>query len=97
MYLQIALSLAGLAELCRAAAYEVPAHVFHVRRVPRGRSHTRHEENDLKQAGSVADPLWYKDAIIYELHVRAFIDSNDDGIGDFPGLMQKLDYLRTWA
>ncbi|MGA8156214.1 MAG: maltose alpha-D-glucosyltransferase [Rhodoplanes sp.] len=40
------------------------------------------------------DPLWYKDAIIYELHVRAFCDSNGDGIGDFRGLMQKLDYLQ---
>jgi maltose alpha-D-glucosyltransferase/alpha-amylase len=40
------------------------------------------------------DPLWYKDAIIYELHVRAFFDSNDDGIGDFAGLTQKLDYLQ---
>jgi maltose alpha-D-glucosyltransferase/alpha-amylase len=40
-----------------------------------------------------ADPLWYKDAIIYELHVRAFYDSNSDGIGDFPGLTEKLDYL----
>src|SRR6186713_783952 len=40
------------------------------------------------------DPLWYKDAIIYELHVRAFFDSNDDGIGDFAGLTQKLDYLK---
>jgi maltose alpha-D-glucosyltransferase/alpha-amylase len=40
------------------------------------------------------DPLWYKDAIIYELHVRAFKDSNGDGIGDFPGLIEKLDYLR---
>ena len=40
------------------------------------------------------DPLWYKDAIIYELHVRAFFDSNNDGIGDFPGLTQKLDYLQ---
>ncbi|MBT1696831.1 maltose alpha-D-glucosyltransferase [Fulvivirgaceae bacterium PWU4] len=39
------------------------------------------------------DPLWFKDAIIYELHVRAFFDSNNDGIGDFPGLIQKLDYL----
>jgi len=38
-------------------------------------------------------PLWYKDAIIYELHVRAFHDSNGDGIGDFVGLTQKLDYL----
>ena len=39
------------------------------------------------------DPLWYKDAIIYELHVRAFYDSNGDGIGDFAGLTEKLDYL----
>jgi maltose alpha-D-glucosyltransferase/alpha-amylase len=39
------------------------------------------------------DPLWYKDAIIYETHVKAFFDSNGDGIGDFPGLLQKLDYL----
>jgi maltose alpha-D-glucosyltransferase/alpha-amylase len=38
--------------------------------------------------------LWYKDAIIYQLHVRTFYDSNSDGIGDFPGLMQKLDYLQ---
>jgi len=44
--------------------------------------------------GSAADPLWYKDAIIYELHVRAFKDSNADGIGDFPGLIQKMDYLQ---
>jgi maltose alpha-D-glucosyltransferase / alpha-amylase len=41
-----------------------------------------------------SDPLWYKDAIIYELHVRAFYDSNGDGIGDFQGLIQKLPYLR---
>ena len=39
------------------------------------------------------DPEWYKDAVIYELHVRAFADSNADGIGDFAGLLQKLDYL----
>jgi maltose alpha-D-glucosyltransferase/alpha-amylase len=43
---------------------------------------------------SAADPLWYKDAIIYEVHVRAFFDSNGDGIGDFAGLIQKLDYVR---
>ena len=36
---------------------------------------------------------WYKDAIIYELHIKAFKDSNDDGIGDFRGLIDKLDYL----
>ena len=37
---------------------------------------------------------WYKDAIIYELHIKAFFDSNGDGMGDFAGLMQKLDYLQ---
>ena len=37
---------------------------------------------------------WYKDAIIYELHIKAFCDSNGDGIGDFGGLLQKLDYLQ---
>ncbi|HZJ60686.1 MAG TPA: maltose alpha-D-glucosyltransferase, partial [Chitinophagaceae bacterium] len=36
---------------------------------------------------------WYKDAVIYELHIKAFYDSNEDGIGDFTGLMEKLDYL----
>jgi maltose alpha-D-glucosyltransferase / alpha-amylase len=40
------------------------------------------------------EAVWYKDAIIYQLHVRTFCDSNSDGIGDFPGLMQKLDYLQ---
>ncbi len=39
------------------------------------------------------DPLWYKDAIVYELHVRAFADSDEDGIGDFGGLISRLDYL----
>ncbi len=39
-------------------------------------------------------PLWYKDAIIYELHVKAFFDSNQNGYGDFQGLTQKLDYLQ---
>src|SRR5512145_1398969 len=40
------------------------------------------------------DPLWYKDAVIYQLHVRSFHDSDGDGIGDFAGLTQKLDYLQ---
>ncbi len=39
------------------------------------------------------DAEWYKDAVIYELHVRAFADSNGDGIGDFAGLVERLDYL----
>jgi maltose alpha-D-glucosyltransferase/alpha-amylase len=42
----------------------------------------------------MADDLWYKDAIIYQAHVRAFFDSNDDGIGDFQGLTRKLGYLQ---
>jgi maltose alpha-D-glucosyltransferase/alpha-amylase len=40
------------------------------------------------------DPFWYKDAIIYELHVKTFHDSDGDGIGDFRGLIDKLDYLQ---
>jgi maltose alpha-D-glucosyltransferase/alpha-amylase len=40
------------------------------------------------------DSLWYKDAVIYQLHVRTFCDSNADGVGDFAGLTQRLDYLR---
>src|ERR1700739_2108653 len=51
-------------------------------------------ETALKRTGSTTDPLWFKDAIIYELHVRALMDSNNDGIGDFQGLIQKLDYLQ---
>jgi maltose alpha-D-glucosyltransferase/alpha-amylase len=48
----------------------------------------------VKKRASATDPLWYKDAIIYELHVRAFADSNGDGIGDFAGLLSRLDYLQ---
>ncbi|CAD6879619.1 Trehalose synthase (EC 5.4.99.16) [Methylomonas albis] len=40
------------------------------------------------------NPLWYKDAVIYELHVKAFFDSDNNGVGDFAGLIQKLDYLQ---
>lgn len=40
------------------------------------------------------DPLWYKDAIVYEVHVKSFYDSNGDGVGDFKGLIEKLDYIR---
>lgn len=46
---------------------------------------------DLDRGSS--DPLWYKDAVFYEVHVRAFADGNGDGIGDFVGLTQKLDYI----
>ena len=41
-----------------------------------------------------SDPLWYKDAIVYEAHVRAFYDESGDGMGDFAGLTQKLDYVQ---
>ncbi len=41
------------------------------------------------------DPLWYKDAVIYQLHVKAFADSSGDGIGDFTGLTSKLDYIAS--
>src|SRR5437870_2337705 len=41
------------------------------------------------------DALWYKDAIIYQAHVKSFFDSNNDGTGDFPGLTQKLDYVQS--
>src|SRR5690349_5986756 len=40
------------------------------------------------------DPLWYKDTVTYEAHVKAFFDANDDGVGDFKGLRAKLDYLQ---
>jgi maltose alpha-D-glucosyltransferase/alpha-amylase len=52
-------------------------------------------ERRARFPGLAKQPLWYKDAIIYEVHVRAFFDSNADGIGDFCGLTQKLDYLQT--
>ncbi len=48
----------------------------------------------MKKLASATDPLWYKDAVIYELHVRAFQDSNSDGIGDLQGLISRLDYLQ---
>jgi maltose alpha-D-glucosyltransferase / alpha-amylase len=51
------------------------------------------KEEPLKDIHLLPEPLWYKDAVIYELHIKAFHDSNGDGIGDFNGLTQKLDYL----
>jgi maltose alpha-D-glucosyltransferase/alpha-amylase len=40
------------------------------------------------------DPLWYKDAIIYQLHVKSYRDANADGYGDFSGLVERLDYIQ---
>ena len=51
--------------------------------------------NALETSAHLEDnPLWFKDAVIYQLHVRSFCDSNADGIGDFAGLSEKLDYLK---
>jgi maltose alpha-D-glucosyltransferase/alpha-amylase len=47
------------------------------------------------RTSGLQDPPWFKQAIIYELPVKSFFDANDDGIGDFPGLIQKLDYLES--
>src|ERR1700683_3244226 len=49
---------------------------------------------NVPTAAHPRDPLWYKDAVIDEVHVRAFADSNNDGIGDFPGLTGKLDSIQ---
>jgi maltose alpha-D-glucosyltransferase/alpha-amylase len=49
----------------------------------------------MRKISGPPDPLWYKRAIIYELPVKSFYDANDDGIGDFPGLIQKLDYIES--
>jgi maltose alpha-D-glucosyltransferase/alpha-amylase len=49
----------------------------------------------MRRTGTTSDPLWYKDAIIYELPVKSFCDGNADGIGDFVGLHGKLDYLQA--
>ncbi len=53
-----------------------------------------HRDDSPRGAGATRDDQWYKDAVIYELHVRAFADSNGDGVGDFDGLATKLGYLR---
>ena len=44
---------------------------------------------------SKGDPQWYRDAVIYQLNVKAFFDSNDDGMGDFKGVTAKLDYVKA--
>src|SRR6187551_3414999 len=55
---------------------------------------TTHTRETSQVAETTASSLWYKDAVIYEVHIRAFADSNGDGIGDFRGLTGKLDYLQ---
>src|SRR5215469_15302220 len=50
---------------------------------------------NARAEAAASDPLWYKDAVIYEVHVRAFSDGNGDGVGDFPGLTRKLEYIHS--
>jgi len=64
------------------------------RRAKRPTQRVRKTPRAARSVGLVDEPLWYKDAIIYELHVRAFSDSNGDGVGDFSGLTSRLDYLK---
>ncbi len=52
------------------------------------------QQHDAPAADTQDDALWYKDAVVYQLHIKAFFDSNGDGLGDFPGLIEKLDYVR---
>ncbi len=54
----------------------------------------KRKNNAAPALALATDPLWYKDAIIYEVRVRSFYDSNGDGIGDFRGLTEKLDYFQ---
>ncbi len=49
--------------------------------------------NKAKTATFLKDPLWYKDAVIYQVHIKYYFDANNDGSGDFPGLIEKLDYI----
>jgi maltose alpha-D-glucosyltransferase/alpha-amylase len=55
------------------------------------------KQNDMSASKEALakDPLWYKEAIIYQLHVKSFFDANNDGIGDFAGLLAKLDYIAS--
>jgi maltose alpha-D-glucosyltransferase / alpha-amylase len=60
--------------------------------VTRRTSDARSQTSDA--GGLAPDPLWYKDAVVYQLHIKAFRDSNADGLGDFRGLIEKLDYIQ---
>src|SRR5450759_4231283 len=67
-------------------------HPIPLLRVRRAAMNVRPKIDILQNAAD--DALWFKDAIVYQLHVKAFNDSNGDGIGDFAGLTERLDYLR---
>ena len=53
-----------------------------------------HVPSPVSAVDHASDPLWYKDAVIYQLHVKSYRDSNADGFGDFKGLIEKLDYIQ---
>ncbi|WP_321955670.1 maltose alpha-D-glucosyltransferase [Paraburkholderia bannensis] len=71
--------------------------VTHDPTAPTDDEHGAHREHATQKRGKPSlltdDPHWYKDAIIYQVHVKSFFDANNDGVGDFPGLLAKLDYI----
>src|SRR5581483_519486 len=80
---------------CKSGPY-VPNLTLYQRRSLFGAAqlHSGYHAPMQRPTTSTDDPLWYQDAVIYEIHVRAFYDENGDGMGDFAGLTQKLDYLQ---
>ena len=74
----------------RQARHEAP-------RAPGPDGAERAAQAGMRTAGVQAmdNPSWYKDAVVYQLHVKSFCDSNGDGIGDFPGLTSRLDYIAS--
>src|SRR6202051_5214212 len=73
-----------------------PADVAENNSYSRDRTPSRLKERHVKRNKNSTlsdDPLWYKDAIIYQIHIKSFFEANNDGIGDFPGLLAKLDYI----
>ncbi|MBU9385498.1 maltose alpha-D-glucosyltransferase [Burkholderia gladioli] len=82
--------------MIREDSLDSPQHAPFQRGADGARRGTRRNGARFSERGTLAgDPLWYKDAIIYQLHVKSFFDSNGDGIGDFPGLISKLDYIAS--
>ena len=61
---------------------------------PQGQERTSIRVFHMRHPMQIVNPLWHKEAVIYQLHIRSFCDANDDGIGDFRGLTSKLDYLQ---
>ena len=55
----------------------------------------KRRESPQPVEGTKEDPLWFKDAVIYQLHVKSYMDANNDGVGDFAGLISKLDYIAS--